>query len=73
MSTCFDWFLGKNDLHEAVYDFRTGGCKDGLHSAGVNQNQGAESNLAWLMALHRLHQVSYKSNLVERSRSEGKS
>jgi len=73
MSTCFDWFLGKNDLHEAVYDFRTGGCKDGLHSAGVNQNQGAESNLAWLMSLHRLHQVSFKSNLVERSRSEGKS
>jgi hypothetical protein len=73
MSTCFDWFLGKNDVHEAVYDFRTGGCKDGLHSAGLNQNQGAESNLAWLMALHRLHQVSYKSNLVEHSRSEGKS
>ena len=72
MSTCFDWFLGKNDVHEAVYDFRTGGCNDGLHSAGVNQNQGAESTLAWLMALHRLHQVSYESNLVEHSRRGGK-
>jgi glycosyltransferase involved in cell wall biosynthesis len=72
MNTCFDWFLGKNDVHEVVCDFSTGGCKDGLHSAGVNQNQGAESTLAWLMALHRLHQVSYESHLVEHSRRGGK-
>jgi hypothetical protein len=65
MNTCFDWFLGKNDVHEVVCDFHTGGCNDGLHSAGVNQNQGAESTLAWLMALHRLHQVNDESNLVE--------
>ena len=54
---CFDWFLGQNDVHRAVVDLTTGGCRDGLHSAGVNQNQGAESTLAWLMALHRLHQI----------------
>ena len=65
MSTCFDWFLGKNDVHEAVCDFSTGSCKDGLHSAGVSQNQGAESTLAWLMSLHRLHQVSQESSMVE--------
>jgi glycosyltransferase involved in cell wall biosynthesis len=63
MDLCFDWFLGANDLHEVVCDFSTGGCKDGLHSAGVNQNQGAESTLAWLMALHRFHQVSQESAL----------
>ncbi len=47
----FDWFLGKNDLHIPVYDFRTRGCYDGLESAGVNLNQGAESMISFLLAL----------------------
>jgi hypothetical protein len=29
----------------------TGGCADGLEATGVNQNQGAESTLAYLAAL----------------------
>lgn len=47
----FDWFLGKNDLRVALYDATTGGCKDGLHPDRVNENQGAESTLSFLMAL----------------------
>ncbi|MGA8089759.1 MAG: glycosyltransferase family 4 protein [Terracidiphilus sp.] len=46
----FDWFLGKNDLRVALYDATTGGCKDGLHPDRVNENQGAESTLSFLMA-----------------------
>lgn len=52
-----DWFLGRNDLGQPVCDVITGGCRDGLHPDGVNQNQGAESTLAWLHSLLRLHQV----------------
>ena len=52
---CLDWFLGRNDLGVAVYDFKTGGCRDALHPNGVNQNQGAESTLAWLLALTAMH------------------
>ncbi|MBN2323491.1 MAG: glycosyltransferase family 4 protein [Spirochaetes bacterium] len=48
---CFDWFLGRNDIQAPVYDYTTGGCRDGLGADGVNQNQGAESTLAWLVAL----------------------
>ena len=48
---CFEWFLGRNDLQTPIYDYTTGGCRDGLGSNGVNQNQGAESTLAWLLAL----------------------
>jgi glycosyltransferase involved in cell wall biosynthesis len=48
---CFEWFLGRNDLRSPLYDYGTGGCRDGLQPGGVNQNQGAESTLAWLMAL----------------------
>jgi glycosyltransferase involved in cell wall biosynthesis len=47
----FEWFLGRNDLGLPLYDSRTGRCCDGLHEDRVNQNQGAESTLAWLAAL----------------------
>ena len=50
----FEWFLGRNDLRLPLYDPSTGGCRDGLHSDRVNQNQGAESTLAFLMALLEL-------------------
>jgi glycosyltransferase involved in cell wall biosynthesis len=47
----FRWFLGKNDLQVPLYDAITGGCKDGLHPDRINENQGAESTLSFLMAL----------------------
>ena len=48
--SAFNWFLGDNDLQLALYDPHTGGCRDGLHPERVNENQGAESTLAFLMA-----------------------
>ncbi|MCP5107319.1 MAG: glycosyltransferase [bacterium] len=50
MSAYFMWFLGENDLGIPVYDFETAGCFDGLEQYGLNQNQGAESTLAYLIA-----------------------
>ncbi|MHB0858771.1 MAG: glycosyltransferase [Anaerolineae bacterium] len=47
----FEWFLGRNALHVPLYDPVTGGCRDGLHSDRANQNQGAESTLAFLISL----------------------
>ena len=49
--SAFNWFLGDNDLQIALYDPTTGGCRDGLHPERLNENQGAESTLAFLMAL----------------------
>jgi glycosyltransferase involved in cell wall biosynthesis len=46
-----DWFTGANDTGSALYDYQTGGCRDGLSPGGPNQNQGAESTLAWLISL----------------------
>ncbi len=51
------WFLGRNDVGVALYDPSSGGCCDGLHSFGVNANQGAESTLAWLMARIRCDEL----------------
>ncbi len=49
--SAFRWFLGANDLEIPLYDPATGGCRDGLHPDRVNENQGAESTLSFLMAL----------------------
>jgi glycosyltransferase involved in cell wall biosynthesis len=50
----FDWFLGWNDLGIELYSSNTGGCRDALHVDRANQNQGAESTLAFLMSLAEL-------------------
>ena len=47
----FDWFLGWNDLGLELYSPGTGGCRDALHVDRVNGNEGAESTLAFLLAL----------------------
>jgi uncharacterized protein YyaL (SSP411 family) len=47
----FDWFVGQNQLQQALYDASTGGCRDGLHADRMNANEGAESTLSFLLAL----------------------
>jgi hypothetical protein len=72
----FNWFLGQNDLNMPLYDAKTGGCRDGLMADGINQNEGAESSLAWLLSLMTLQKLyadeilnqpsSQKTNLTKR-------
>jgi len=50
MDIAFNWFLGKNRLHQIIYNPCTGGCYDGLEETHVNLNQGAESAISYLMA-----------------------
>ncbi len=60
MDWSFNWFFGHNDIHQPLYDFSTGGCCDGLMPGGVNLNQGGESTLSLLMALHQMHLTSHQ-------------
>jgi len=53
----FEWFLGRNDLGLEMYDGSTGGCYDGLHEDRVNENQGAESTLSFLLSLAEMKQL----------------
>jgi hypothetical protein len=55
--TAFEWFLGRNDLGQPLYDPATGGCRDGLHPDRTNQNQGAESTLSFLLALAEMKMI----------------
>jgi glycosyltransferase involved in cell wall biosynthesis len=72
--TAFDWFIGRNDLRLSMYDAATGGCRDGLHSDRLNQNQGAESTLAFLLSLleiRREQAAEVSTNGAERARGDG--
>ncbi|MGB1130530.1 MAG: glycosyltransferase family 4 protein [Haloferula sp.] len=44
---CFNWFLGDNDLGTPLYHDASGACFDALLQDHPNQNQGAESTLAF--------------------------
>jgi len=73
MRICFDWFLGNNDTGVPVYDFRTGGCFDGLTPSGANLNQGAESTLSFLLSLMTMYEISgFISEVTEEERQTGK-
>jgi glycosyltransferase involved in cell wall biosynthesis len=56
--TAFRWFTGHNDLATSLIDPATGGCADGLHPGGLNENMGAESVLSYLLALAELRRLS---------------
>jgi len=63
----FKWFTGLNDLGLPIYDQQTGGCHDGLHIDRVNQNQGAESTLSYLLALAELYRVQKQPSETKKS------
>jgi hypothetical protein len=53
------WFHGQNSLKRSLVDVHCGSCCDGLQRLGVNQNQGAESTLAYLWT-----ELSNKDNSI---------
>ncbi|HST19163.1 MAG TPA: glycosyltransferase family 4 protein [Gaiellaceae bacterium] len=63
----FEWFLGRNRLQRPLYDFATGGCSDGLGSDELNDNQGAESTLAFHHAALLLDAAGVRAGMRERT------
>jgi hypothetical protein len=66
----FEWFLGRNDLNLPIYDPTMGGCRDGLHPDRPNENQGAESTLAFLQSLLELRLAEAATLAVENAPHE---
>jgi glycosyltransferase involved in cell wall biosynthesis len=58
------WFHGVNRAGVAVADPVTGGCRDGLSTAGVNVNEGAESTLAYHQTLLALRDAGLIESVV---------
>ncbi len=46
----FEWFFGRNRNRKSIYDENSRGVFDGLTPRGVNDNQGAESVVCFLIA-----------------------
>jgi glycosyltransferase involved in cell wall biosynthesis len=67
----FGWFLGKNDLQTTLIDPDSGSCSDGLHPDRPNENKGAESLLAYLLALVEIRQFK-RAMAIDRTRPEAK-
>ena len=61
----FEWFLGRNSLQKPLYDFATGGCSDGLGSDALNDNEGAESTLAFHRAALLLDAAGVRADVRE--------
>jgi hypothetical protein len=57
MEIAFEWFLGKNHLHQIIYNPCRGDCYDGLEDVDINLNQGTESKVRYPMA--RLTMAKY--------------
>ena len=66
--SAFNWFLGQNQLQQSLYDPATGGCRDGLHADRMNENQGAESTLSFLLALLEMRAAD-RADIIEPSLS----
>jgi hypothetical protein len=62
---CLRWFLGDNDINIPLYDFKTGGCCDGLSHHRPNRNQGAESTLAWLLSLATMSDIVGEEIMID--------
>jgi len=63
----FEWFLGRNRLRRPLYDFATGGCSDGLGAEAVNDNEGAESTLAFHHAALLLDAAGVRAGVDDRA------
>ena len=61
----FTWFLGQNQLQQPLYDPLSGGCRDALHSDRLNENEGAESTLSFLLALMDMRADEVRWNAMQ--------
>ncbi len=69
MNIAFNWFLGRNYLHQIIYNPVTGGCYDGLEEKNVNLNQGAESTVSYLMARLTVEQYADSARHIKKTLS----
>ncbi len=64
--TCFSWFMGNNSLQLSLYNHDNGGCFDGLHPDRMNQNQGAESLVSYLLSRISVSKINLHENTLKK-------
>ncbi len=71
MRVAFSWYLGNNHLKQLIYNPLTYGCYDGLEKNNVNQNQGAESTVCYLIARLLMEQWNKHKHVTAKEVSVG--
>jgi glycosyltransferase involved in cell wall biosynthesis len=61
----FEWFMGKNDIAQPLYDSKTGGCKDAIDVDRIIPNESAEATLSFYLSLIEMQSME---NIVARFR-----
>jgi glycosyltransferase involved in cell wall biosynthesis len=61
----FTWFLGQNQLQQPLYNPLSGGCRDAVHADRLNENEGAESTLSFLLALMDMRADEVRWNAMQ--------
>lgn len=56
----YSWFFGNNRNHRSLFDNETKGIFDGLTPRGVNENEGAESIICFLISTNSLKELFIK-------------
>jgi glycosyltransferase involved in cell wall biosynthesis len=57
IARAYSWFHGSNDLLVPLVDPVRGSCRDGLHPDRVNENQGGESVVSYLLSTIEIRQM----------------
>ncbi|TYP57804.1 hypothetical protein [Thermosediminibacter litoriperuensis] len=60
----YDWYWGKNINEIPLINRETQGCHDALTPDGVNQNQGAEALVSFLLAHQILKEIEGRKEMV---------
>ena len=63
--------MGPHWQQTPLYNAHSGGCHDGLHAHGVNENQGAESTIVHLLAQLSMYQLAPATVRPRTSRPPG--
>jgi hypothetical protein len=63
----FDWFLGWNDLGQELYCPQTAAAAMGCTPDRSNENQGAESMLAFLLSLTEMRLIQNTASAFQRT------
>ena len=71
MEMAYGWFLGANDVAARVAEPERGACHDGVTPSGVNENQGAESTLMWLIALEEIRSLRQRISVRSTAATSG--
>lgn len=66
MNTAFNWFLGKNQVNQIIYNPSTGGCYEGIYNDSVNLNQGAQATISYTIAKLCMKKNSSIPNIKQR-------